>query len=155
MKGVLVIVPCGQAKIWDKRLEFGPVQARDAYTGPPFKVNRQYAEHFAERWVILSAKYGFIAPDYEISGPYNVTFKKKATQPIPVHTLQVQIESQGLYSFEKIIGLGGKDYRERILDAFSLWSVDVYFPFAGLRLGYSMSATKKAVEENIIIPDRI
>lgn len=155
MKGVLVIVPCGQAKIWDKRPEIVHVQACDAYTGPPFKVNRQYAEHFAEQWIILSAKYGFIAPDYEIPGPYNVTFKKKATQPVPVNTLQEQITLKGLYSFEKIIGLGGKDYRERILDAFSPWPVKVFFPFAGLRLGDSMSATNKAVELNILIPDRI
>jgi hypothetical protein len=31
-------------------------------------VNRNLAEHFATRWVILSAKYGFIDPDHLIPG---------------------------------------------------------------------------------------
>jgi hypothetical protein len=34
MRGVLVIVPCGQAKIWDRHPQLGSVSARDAYTGP-------------------------------------------------------------------------------------------------------------------------
>jgi hypothetical protein len=79
MGEMLVIIPCGQSKVWDDQPERGPVKARDAYTGPPFKVNRDYAEAFASRWVILSAKYGFISPDFLIPGPYNVTFKKHAT----------------------------------------------------------------------------
>ena len=73
MGEILVIVPCGQGKIWDTEPDRGPVAARDAYTGAPFKVNRAYAERFASYWVILSAKYGFIPPDYLIPGPYNVT----------------------------------------------------------------------------------
>lgn len=44
LKGPLVIVPCGQEKIWDKKPDLGPVPARDVYTGAPFKVNREYAE---------------------------------------------------------------------------------------------------------------
>ncbi|MGB7067590.1 MAG: DUF6884 domain-containing protein [Syntrophobacteria bacterium] len=146
MKDVLVIVPCGQAKIWDRQPARGPVPACDAYTGAPFKVNRRYAEHFAERWVILSAKYGFIPPDYEIPGPYNVTFKKKSTNPINVQVLQEQILAQGLHRFETIIGLGGIDYRARITDAFSQWPLEIHYPFAGLRLGVSMRTINKAIE---------
>ncbi len=37
---VLVIVPCGLSKIWDKNPNAGPMPAKDAYTGSPFKVNR-------------------------------------------------------------------------------------------------------------------
>lgn len=154
MKGILVIVPCGQAKIWDRQPHLSSVPARDAYTGSPFKVNRQYAEHFAEKWVILSAKYGFIPPDYKIPGPYNVTFKKMSTQPVSVALLREQIATQRLYLFRTIIGLGGKDYRGRIVEAFALWPTSIKFPFAGLRLGDSMSAINKAVEQNALIPAR-
>jgi hypothetical protein len=153
MKGVLVIVPCGQAKIWDRHPQLGSVAARDAYTGSPFKVNRQYAEHFAEKWVILSAKYGFIPPDYKIPGPYNVTFKKKSTQTVSVLLLREQIAVQHLYRYETIIGLGGEDYRARIKEAFSQWSGAIHFPFAGLRLGDSMSATKAAIERDKVLPN--
>ncbi len=44
MKGVLVIVPCGQRKIWDKHPDEGVTPARNAHIGGPFKVNSEYAE---------------------------------------------------------------------------------------------------------------
>ena len=74
---LLVVVPCGQGKIWDRHPGVGPTAAQGAYTGAPFRVNRAYAERFASRWVILSAKYGFIDPDFLIPESYNLTFKKK------------------------------------------------------------------------------
>jgi len=39
IKGLLVIVSCGRGKIWSRRPDQGPIAARDAYTGSPFKVN--------------------------------------------------------------------------------------------------------------------
>ena len=41
-----------------------------------FTTNRAYAEKFGSRWVILSAKYGFIRPDFQIPGPYNVSLNE-------------------------------------------------------------------------------
>ena len=75
--GILVIAPCGQKKIWNKRPDAGPTAARDCYAGSPFIVNRSFAEHFGDRWLVLSANYGFIGSDFELPGPYNVTFKRK------------------------------------------------------------------------------
>ena len=72
---VLVVVPCGMRKIWDMNPSAGPTPAKNAYVGAPFKVNRAYAEKFADRWVILSAKYGFIDLDFVIPENYDVTFK--------------------------------------------------------------------------------
>ena len=71
MKGMLVVVPCGKAKVWDKEAGAGPTGARDTYVGPPLKANREYAERFAERWVILSGEYRFISPGFMIPGPYS------------------------------------------------------------------------------------
>ena len=36
----LVIIPCGQGKIWDKSPNTGPTPARHAYTGAPFKMHK-------------------------------------------------------------------------------------------------------------------
>ncbi|GGM16688.1 DUF6884 domain-containing protein [Deinococcus aerophilus] len=77
MPGTLVIVPCGASKIWARQPDLGAVMAKDAYTGPPFVLHRQYAERFGDAWMILSAKYGFLAPDDFLPGPYEVTFKKR------------------------------------------------------------------------------
>jgi hypothetical protein len=140
-----VVVPCGKAKIWDKQPDPGPTPARDAYVGAPFKVNRAYAERFGDEWVILSAKYGFLRPTDLIDGPYNVTFKQPSTQPILVEALRRQVTDRRLDSFEHLIGLGGKDYRWVIEQAFARTSVKLTFPFAGASLGEALGAASRAV----------
>jgi hypothetical protein len=146
----LVIVPCGRQKIWATRPGAGPVAARDAYTGPPFRLNRQYAERFGDCWVILSAKYGFIDPLFLVPGPYEVTFKSLATQPISPAVLREQ--ARALAHASTIIGLGGQDYRAALQDAFSETGVTLVFPFAGLALGYSLQATKRAIDMGRAVP---
>lgn len=144
---VLVIVPCGFSKIWDKNPDAGPTIAMDAYKGSPFKVNRQYAECFGTKWIILSAKYGFIWPNYEIPDSYEVTFKRKASHPVTKEVLRMHVKDRGLDQFPSVVGLGGKEYRLAIADAFQGLNVDLQFPFAGLPIGKSMQATKKAIAE--------
>ena len=95
---ILVVVPCGRAKIWDKIPHAGPTRARDAYTGSPFKVNRAYAECFGDSWVILSAEYGFLDPDDFVEGPYNVTFKRRLPPPIGQSALRQQVQERRLDS---------------------------------------------------------
>lgn len=146
MNDLLVIVPCGSAKIWRKNPHAGPTPAYYAYTGPPFLLNRAYAERFADRWVILSAKYGFIRPNFEIPGPYNVTFKKKSTNPVHLDILRQQIQELRLDSFRLAVGLGGKEYRWAVEAAFAGTGVITLFPFAGLPLGKTMGVIKHAIE---------
>lgn len=154
MDGVLVIVPCGQGKIWDHDPQRGPAPAREAYTGAPFKVNREYAEHFAEQWIMLSAKYGFIAPDFMIPGPYNITFKKPSTGPVSLATVRQQVRDQHLERFTTVVGLGGKEYRAMVEQAFAGHPVTVCFPFAGLSIGLAMRVVKGAVALNELQPRR-
>lgn len=146
MNDILVIVPCGSAKVWGNVPYAGPTEAYYAYTGPPFKLNRAYAERFADRWVILSAKYGFIRPNLVIPEPYEVTFKKKATGPIDVETLRQQVRDQRLDRLKVAVGLGAKDYRAVIEQAFEGTGVITVFPFAGLPIGKMMQAVKYAIE---------
>jgi Family of unknown function (DUF6884) len=149
---MLIIVPCGRAKIWTKHPDLGPTRARDAYIGTPFKVNREYAERFADEWFVLSAKYGFLRPNDIIPGPYNVTFKDKRTGPIPLEHLVQQVEKEQLNRLEPVIGLGGKEYREVITQAFSPFQVGAHFPFAGMSLFRMLAAIKKAVATGIPEP---
>lgn len=148
MNGVLVIVPCGQKKIWDRTPGAGSTAAQDAYIGPPFGINRAFAERFGEAWVILSAKYGFIAPTFEIASPYNITFKKKQTGPIATARLREQFQENHFARFSAVIGLGGKEYREAIELAFAGTSLRLCFPFTGLPIGKAMQATKSAIATN-------
>ena len=146
MDPVLVIVPCGRRKIWETAPQLGPVPARDAYTGSPFKVNRAYAERFATDWVILSAKYGFLRPEALIPGPYNVTFKRVSTGPVSAAVLRQQVREQGLDRFGWVIGLGGREYRSWIEHAFTGSPAEICFPFAGLPIGKAMQAIKEAIQ---------
>jgi hypothetical protein len=63
---LLVIVPYGQSKAWDKHPELKGVKASEAYIGVPFRINKAFAEKFADKWIVLSAKHGFIEPDFII-----------------------------------------------------------------------------------------
>lgn len=141
---LLVIVPCGRAKVWDKHSDAGPTAAADAYTGAPFTVNRRYAEQTGGDWVILSAKYGFLRPSDLVPGPYEVTFKRQATNPIRVAALREQVTQLGLDRYCEVIGLGGKEYRAAIEAAFAGSPVSLTFPFSGLPIGKAMGATKRA-----------
>jgi len=143
----LVVVPCGKSKIWDKYPTAGPTKAEDVYIGPPFKVNREYAEKYGDRWVILSAKYGFIDPGFIISENYNVTFNNPSTNPISIRALKQQIKQQALDSFDVVVVLGGKDYADVVYDAFAGFDVKIKAPVAGLQLGYAMGAVRKAIDE--------
>ena len=78
----LVVVPSGRRKIWDMKENARPTIAKNVYTGPIFKVNREYAETFSDKWVILSPKYGFIEPDFIIPEDYNVNFNDPKTEAI-------------------------------------------------------------------------
>lgn len=146
--GLLVVVPCGGRKIWSVRPAAGPTPAQDAYISSYFKVNRGFAEHFAEHWLILSAKYGFIAPDFMIPGPYEITFKHPGSGSIPSDRLLAQARDMGLRAWKRILAIGGAEYLERIRNAFAALGIRVCCPFQGLSMGRSMSAAKRAVEED-------
>lgn len=148
MKGALVIVPCGQKKVWDRFPSAGPTAAGNAYTGPPFGINKTFAKKFGETWIILSAKYGFISPSFLIPQPYNITFKNRRTGPITTAQLREQIQNDDLTRFATVIGLGGKEYRKAIELAFAGVAAQLCFPFSGLPIGKAMQATKCAIATN-------
>ncbi len=141
---LLVIVPCGIAKIWDKYPDAGPTPAADAYIGSPFVVNRAYAERAGGDWLILSAKYGFLRPTDIIPGPYNTTFKRKSSNPIGLAALRKQVLRMGLDRYAEVVGLGGKEYRAAIAAAFEGTAAALAFPFTGLPIGKAMGAIKRA-----------
>lgn len=143
-RGLLVIVACGSAKIWKKHPEAGPTAAARAYIGAPFTVNRRYAEASGGDWMVLSAKYGFLLPTDSVPGPFEVTFKRPATNPIGFDPLRQQVRQKALDRYREVVGLGFKDYREAIEAAFTGTSVTPHFPFAGLSLFETMAATKRA-----------
>jgi hypothetical protein len=144
---VLVVVPCGKRKIWDKHPERGPTKAREAYIGAPFIVNREYAEKFGDEWVILSAKYGFIEPDFIILKNYDVTFDDRSTKPISIEQLKKQVDAKFI-GFHRVTALGSRRYAEIVLKAFEQTKSEINTPSAGLSVGYAMGKVKDAIRNN-------
>lgn len=142
----LVIVPCTKTKIWQKQNTFRRVQAQFVYTGTPYNLNCQFAKRFGDQWCILSAKYGFLHPEDEIEGPYDVTFLDPNTHPIEIDKLKYQVRQMSLNTFGEVIVLGGRIYEERTRDAFRGTPCSLLFPFTGLRFGDRQGAIKKAIQ---------
>jgi hypothetical protein len=141
----LVVVSCGRMKIWGRQPHRGPTPARDAYTSDYFRVNRAYAEHFGELWVILSDKYGFIDPDFVVPEAYEVTFDNPKSGPISSEALREQVHDKGLARFKTVIGLGGRLYREKTEDAFVGTGASVRFPFTGQDIEQQKRRARQAI----------
>ena len=147
MSGTLVVVPCGRRKIWDTDPNAGPTAARDAYQGAPFKVNKTYAERVADAWVILSAKYGFIGPEFIIPENYNVTFDRPETGPITLEELRRQARGKDLYGFATVVALGSTTYAGVMLHTFEETGTRVIAPVTGLSLFRAMGEVRRAIDE--------
>lgn len=101
------------------------VPAKDAYLGDAMRDWRADPRSATERWLVLSARYGFIDPDQPIEN-YDVTFKDPSTGPISVDTLAAQVQHQVRWAdgvpirqFGKVVVHGHKDYSDRVRAAFT------------------------------------
>ena len=146
MTKTLCIVPCGKAKIWDKKPEAGSTQARFVYTGSFAGKSIEYAQlAYPDSWVILSAKYGFLFPDDIIPGPYNISFNDKKTNPIKIKELKKQKIEKELY-YDRIIVLGGKNYTKMTKECFR--QAEIITPLAGCKgIGYMLQKLNKMIKE--------
>lgn len=150
----LAIVQCGQKKIWDKDSDTGPTAAKNAYVSPYFKKNRAYAERFADQWVILSAKYGFLQPNTKIQN-YNVTFLNSASNPIPVRDLRRQVQQLKLFRVNDVFVIGGAGYAAVVKEAFDETSCRIHLPFKKYKgIGYIQQAVVNALKSGISLTSK-
>lgn len=142
----LAIVQCGGRKIWKKEPRAGKMPAKEAYVSGYFRKNRAYAEKFANRWYILSAKYGFLEPNALIQN-YNVSFKEPRTKPISAENLRKDARARGLHRYSRVIVLGGALYADKVEETFQGTGCKVHRPFDGLRgIGYIQQAVSRALQ---------
>jgi len=111
-------------------------------------VQRVCGTVFSLSWVILSAKYGFLFPDDVISGPYNVSFNDKNTDPVTVKELRSQAKDKGLCNYERIVVLGGKNYTQIIKDIFQ--NREIHDPLIDCKgIGYMMGKLNEAIKRGV------
>jgi len=129
-KNTLFIVACSKTKIWNEDPDAPSyVPARHAYRGKNFRefikwLDSNEIESKQFRWLILSAKYGYIEPWHPI-GNYDVTFDDEKTGPISDETLYSQVMFQKrwkndtpLSDFKVVVCFGGKTYIEKVRKSF-------------------------------------
>jgi len=142
----LVIVQCGNKKIWDDQPNAGATPAEHAYVSAYFQGNKEYAKRFGDKWMILSAKFGFIDPSFMIPCNYNVTFKKPSTGPISAKELREQVMQKGLHHFDEVEVLGGCEYVKKVKEAFEGCKAKIIAPLEGLSIGLKMNKVRCALE---------
>lgn len=143
----LCVVPCGRVKIWDKNPKAGPTPAQEVYQGTFSKKCQEYAKKFyPDSWCILSAKHGLMLPEEEISGPYNVTFNDKNTNPVDFDFLSNQVIEKKLDDYDKIVVVAGKNYENILKTVFN--DKEVYNPLNGCKgIGYMMNRLSVLINE--------
>jgi N-glycosylase/DNA lyase len=122
----LHIISCSKRKAWDNpSVTDRYLPATKAYQGDEIADWLRQPESTSNRWLILSAKYGFIEPDHPISC-YNVTFNDARTGPITNDALRSQVEHQTrwedripLRRFSRVVVHGTRPYLQRTASAFA------------------------------------
>ena len=127
---ILGIIPCSKEKIWDIKPNVGPVKAKDAYRSAFHQYARAYALKNCSHHIIFSAKYGFMEPDFIISGPYDVTFNRPQDPCILDADLMKQ--AQRYAHFKTVAVLCPKTYANKIEISFSKTTAQLVYPLRGV-----------------------
>ncbi|MBC1603348.1 hypothetical protein HCJ39_01220 [Listeria rocourtiae] len=143
----MIIIPSGKPKIWDRHQGIGPVPAKEAYTGTFHRLCRVYAEKFDGEYLILSPKYGFLAPDSIVPGTYDVRFTARGVTANTVSIEELTEQWQALnIKEEPIVMLGGTKFRP-LLEDVSDRRNQFIFPLHGTRgIGEMQKRLRTAID---------
>jgi hypothetical protein len=120
-----------------------PVAAKDLYVSALFRAMRHYAETHADRWMILSAKHGLLAPNTVI-GRYERTLNQMSAKERREWSTRVlsALEAE-LSGVDTVVLLAGERYREGIVPALKERRLQVEVPLEGKGLGQQLQWLKQ------------
>ena len=131
----IALIGCGKSKV---DLDDGEtVPAKDLYDSTYFRLKREFAETCCDKWRILSAKHGLLAPDEEIE-PYDASLNPRSDSYIGDYqagkwAVQTSQSLRVFDSFQAIharyVVLAGEDYVTHIEEELKRGSRPVAFPF--------------------------
>ncbi|WP_281885113.1 DUF6884 domain-containing protein [Paenibacillus sp. YYML68] len=145
----LCIIPCGSRKIWDADPSAqGAYPARYAYVATLHRKCQTYATQHDLSWVILSAKHGFLLPDDEVPGNYNVAFGTRHPEVISLDSLKAQAEAKELNRFRRVVVLGGRKFRDVVPHIFTE-AERIEYPLSGCTgIGYMLQRLDQAIHNH-------
>jgi hypothetical protein len=125
----ICLVSCAKTK----RLTASP--AEELYVSQLFSYARGYAQSTADRWYILSAKHGLLAPEAVI-GPYEETLKEKSVAEQRRWSEQVLTSLRAIISpADEVIFLAGVEYRRFLVEGLQQFGCKVHVPLEGMPIG--------------------
>lgn len=154
------IIGCGEAK----RDE--PAKAADLYTSNYFQLKREYAEHFAEKTIILSAEHGLVV-GWKTIDPYDTTLEDR-DRPVLVDTVAGNLQSAFTHHpfADEILLLAGEAYASVYHDALErdrdfgfddvadgIEVVDVFAEADLGGIGAQMGWLRRAIDKDLRQPD--
>jgi uncharacterized HhH-GPD family protein len=116
--------------------------AQDLYVSPLFRGRRAYVEQSCDRWFIISAKYGLVAPDQMIA-PYDMTLKtvsraeRRSWSREVIKALQTSLGSLENHAFEIHAGAEYRNYG--LIDGLKRMGATVEIPAGDLKLGQQLA----------------
>jgi len=158
MTETLAVIGCGNAK----RDE--PSKVRDLYTSNYFALKREYADHFADRLIVLSAEHDLIWGAREVA-PYDTTLDDRDREAL------VQEVAWSLRSpftdhshADEVLLLAGREYaaiyrdaieweNEIAFDPLDMDVVDVFGDADCGGIGDQMAYLRKAIDSDLRQPD--
>jgi len=114
------------------------VRAADLYQSPWFLKARRYAEAGHDRWWVLSALHGLVAPD-EIVAPYEKTLNRlpAADRRAWASGVLHQLDDE-LHPASRVVFLAGLRYREHLEAALLDRGHRVEVPMRGMGIGHQL-----------------
>jgi len=112
--------------------------AQDLYESPLFLKARDYVEQTCDRWFILSAKHGLVAPQQVIE-PYEETLntKSRAERRQWADAVWRRLRA-GLHCSDRVVVLAGAHYREYLVPRIKQHGCVVDVPMEGLGIGQQL-----------------
>jgi hypothetical protein len=120
-----------------------PMPARDLYISDWFRKASAYAMRVADKWYILSAKHGLVAPDMVVA-PYDETLNRMPVVARRAWARRVLKDlDRVLQPGDQVVILAGKRYRENLVDPIRQMGCSIEIPMEGLGIGKQLRWLKQ------------
>lgn len=141
MTTTVVLVACASYKLDH------PAPAAELYQSLWFKKARAYAETLGDRWYILSAKHGLLAPEQVIE-PYDQVLSAYIPRRIDwARGVAAQLRSEVEPKGTTLVILAGAHYRMPLAMYVADYTLDV--PMAGLGIGQQIQWLGRRVAKEV------
>jgi hypothetical protein len=133
-----------------KRKRRSPAAARDLYTGPQFRLAREWAEHACDTWAIVSARHGLISPSAWLN-PYD-------TEPPPKDPARhrwarsINVSAQAMFAARRptvFVLLCGELYREPWERGDMPYRLTHQAPMRGMGLGQQIAWLQHEIDTRV------